>query len=123
MWDADQTPQGAEGLARQLELYADHLLPDRTQQDVLYELILKFGLELTVPIEPVQVGDGTAYMVDGDSLLICLEERLTEEMLRAMVALDPVRVVCLDQAFGGNDQLKTNTALEMKAHNIEFRTV
>jgi adenine-specific DNA-methyltransferase len=33
------------------------------------------------------------------------------------------RIICLDPAFGDNDQLKTNTVLEMKSHGIVFRTV
>lgn len=123
IWDGNETPADAEGLARQLELYADHLIPGRTQQDILYELILKAGLELTVPVEEVAVESGTAYRVDGRNLLICLESPITEAMLRAIVALDPVQVICLDQAFGGNDQLKTNTVLEMQSRDITFRTV
>lgn len=43
-------------------------------------------------------------------------------MIREMIAAQTQRVVCLDPAFQGNDQLKTNTVLEMKSHNIEFRT-
>ncbi|MGD9855049.1 MAG: hypothetical protein AB7U20_08865 [Planctomycetaceae bacterium] len=40
-----------------------------------------------------------------------------------MIALAPERIICLDTAFGGNDQLKTNTVIEMKSHKIEIRTV
>jgi adenine-specific DNA-methyltransferase len=56
-------------------------------------------------------------------LLICLADAITQDCLRGMIALAPQRVVCLDPAFKGNDQLKTNTVLEMKSHGIEFRTV
>ena len=54
---------------------------------------------------------------------ICLANPITQECLRGMAELEPQRVICLDAAFGGNDQLKTNTVLEMKSHGIEFRTV
>jgi hypothetical protein len=40
-----------------------------------------------------------------------------------IIALEPQRVICLDAAYGGNDQQKTNTVLEMNSHGIEFRTV
>lgn len=40
-----------------------------------------------------------------------------------MIEIKPRRVLCLDHAFRGNDQLKTNTVLEMRSHDIEFRTV
>ena len=48
---------------------------------------------------------------------------MTAKALRGMVSLKPRQVICLDNAFGGNDQLKTNTVLEMRDHDIEFRTV
>ena len=48
---------------------------------------------------------------------------MTAGALRRMVGLKPEQVICLDNAFGGSDQLKTNTVLEMRDHEIEFRTV
>ncbi len=40
-----------------------------------------------------------------------------------MTERKPKQVICLDAAFRGNDQLKTNTVLEMKSHGIAFHTV
>ena len=58
-------------------------------------------------------------------LAVCLEVPLRAESLRAVVARSPKpsRLVVLDAGFRGNDQLKTNLALELKAANVEFRTV
>ncbi|MGH7572076.1 MAG: hypothetical protein ACREMK_09570 [Gemmatimonadota bacterium] len=52
-----------------------------------------------------------------------LEDPVTEELMRAVTALEPRRVLCLDRSFRGNDELKTNTVLEMRSHDIEFQTV
>jgi adenine-specific DNA-methyltransferase len=49
--------------------------------------------------------------------------RYHSELLRGMAELEPARVVCLETAFHGNDQLKTNAVLEMKNRGIEFWTV
>ena len=65
----------------------------------------------------------TVYSIAEGMLLICLTDDITQECLRGMIALQPERILCLDPAFKGNDQLKTNTVLEMKSHGIEFRTV
>ena len=54
--------------------------------------------------------------------MICLARKLTQETLRGLMARKPKGVICLDIAFAGNDQLKTNTVLEMKSHGIEFHT-
>lgn len=90
---------------------------------MLFELILKAGLPLTVTVDPVDVGGGKAFLIEDGALLICLEPRIDEAIVDAVIALRPVQVICLDSAFHGNDQLKTNTVLEMQSHDIEFRTV
>jgi len=60
-------------------------------------------------------------VADG-ALAICLERKITQETLRGIIARKPRGVICLDIAFAGNDQLKTNIVLEMKSHGIEFHT-
>jgi adenine-specific DNA-methyltransferase len=60
-------------------------------------------------------------VADG-ALAICLERKLTLETLRGIIARKPRSVICLDIAFAGNDQLKTNIVLEIKSHGIEFHT-
>jgi adenine-specific DNA-methyltransferase len=122
-WNADETPKDAAGLAEQLELYADHLVPGRSQLDVLFELLLKAGLPLTARIEEREAAERRVFAVADGLLLICLEDPISQEALRAMMALQPQQVLCLDHAFRENDQLKTNVALEMKSHGIEFHTV
>jgi adenine-specific DNA-methyltransferase len=121
-WHADETPKDAAGLADQLELYADHLVLGRSQLDVLYELLLKAGLPLTARVEEREAAGLRVFSVADGLLLVCLEDPVTQDALRAMMALKPERVICLDHAFQGNDQLKANTVLEMKSHGIEFRT-
>ena len=116
--DADTEP-----LAEQLELFAEHLIAERPEQAVLYEILLKAGIPLTESVVRRSISDTTAYLIGDGVLLICLAQSVTQEFLRSVVPLAPQRVICLDAAFGGNDQLKTNTVLEMKSHGIEFRTI
>jgi len=123
IWDAGETPKDEDGLSEQLNLYADHVLPDRSDRDILFELLLKAGRSLTAKIEKKKVEGKTVYSIEDGTLLICLEERVTAKAVRGMVGLKPRQVICLDNAFGRNDQLKTNTVLEMRDHEIEFRTV
>ena len=59
----------------------------------------------------------------GGALLICLERRLTLDVIRAMADKKPERVVCLDEGFAGNDQLKTNAVQTFKTKGVVFRTV
>jgi len=123
IWDADQAATEPEQLAEQLHLYTDNLAESRTQQDVLYELILKSGLSLTAKVETQTVAGKTVHSIADGSLLICLENPVTQALLRGMMALDPLQILCLDAAFHGNDPLKTNAVLEAKSHGITFKTV
>jgi adenine-specific DNA-methyltransferase len=123
IWDADQAATEPEQLAKQLHLYTDNLAESRTQQDVLYELILKSGLPLTAKVEAQTLAGKTVHSIAEGNLLICLENPVTQELLRGMMALEPLQILCLDTAFHGNDPLKTNAVLEAKSHGITFRTV
>ncbi len=124
VWDGDgAVADDPSELAQQLALIADHRLPDRTAQDVLYELLLKSGRPLTAPIATHTIADLTVYDVDDGRLLICLADPITELALQGMLARRPERVLCLDAGFGGNDELKTNVVLQMRAASVEFRTV
>ena len=56
--------------------------------------------------------------------MICLERNLTQELIKAIADKKPMRVVCLDEGFTGNDQLKTNAVQTMKSKGVtSFRTV
>ncbi len=125
IWDGVEAGEAGEPeeLAEQLAAFADNVKPDRGREEILYEILLKAGFPLTAPIEPVEVAGEEVYAVAEGALLVCLAESVGEELLRGMMELEPVRVVCLDTAFHGNDRLKTNAVLEMKDRGIEFRTV
>jgi adenine-specific DNA-methyltransferase len=62
--------------------------------------------------------------VAGGALIICLEKELTLEAIRAIADLKPERVVCLDEGFAGNDQLKANAVQTFRAKGVtSFKTV
>lgn len=123
IWDANQAATDPERLAEQLQLYADNVEGQREQVDILFELILKAGLPLSSKVEQIQVEGKPVYAIAAGQFLICLEDPITQEVLRGMMARAPLQILCLDAAFQGNDPLKTNTVLEAKSHGITFRTV
>ena len=64
------------------------------------------------------------YSVAGGALFVCLERELTLELIRAMAERKPERVVCLDEGFAGNDQLKANAVQIFKTKGVtSFKTV
>jgi adenine-specific DNA-methyltransferase len=122
-WNAEQVKDEAE-LARQLSLHVDHLVVGRSQEDLLYELLLKSGFPLDTKIEKLTLANKIVFSIGDGLMLVCLEHDLTLEVLRAIADKRPERVVCLDAGFANNDQLKTNAVQTMKAKGVtKFQTV
>ena len=111
-------------LSQQLALHVDHVRQGRTEDDILCELLLKSGFPLTTLVETKAVEGKTMYIVAGGALVICLNRALTLDVIRAIAEMKPERVVCLDEGFAGNDQLKTNAVQTFKTKGItSFKTV
>jgi adenine-specific DNA-methyltransferase len=122
-WNADVAHQ-AETVVKQLELHVDHIRGERSPHDILYELLLKSGFPLTTPVQQQMLAGKTIYNVAAGALVICLERALTLQLIRAIADTKPERVVCLDEGFAGNDQLKANAVQTFKTKGItSFKTV
>jgi adenine-specific DNA-methyltransferase len=122
-WDA-QVAHEPKALQNQLDFHVDHIREARTADDILYELLLKSGFPLTTPVEKLTLAGKTVHSVASGALMICLERELTLELIRAIADAKPERVVCLDEGFAGNDQLKANAVQTFKTKGIvKFQTV
>jgi len=122
LWDGE-VGKDKDSIERQLALFVEHINPKSTQEDILYEILLKSGFPLATRIEKIELAKKTVFSLADGSMFICLEKELTPEVIKAMAEQKPIRVVCLDEGFKGNDQLKTNAVQIMKTRNITFRTV
>ena len=124
IWNADVPHRNASTISHQLDLHIHHLREERTSEDILYEILLKSGFRLTTPVESLTLSSRTVYSVASGAMFICLDKDLTHELIKSMADLKPQRVVCLDEGFAGNDQLKTNAVQTMKAKGVmSFRTI
>jgi adenine-specific DNA-methyltransferase len=122
-WNA-AVSHDAGALEQQLELHIDHIRDGRTADDLLFEILLKSGFPLTTPVETLTLAGKTVYSIAGGALFICLERQITLELIRAMAEAKPERVVCLDEGFAGNDQLKANAVQIFKSKGVtSFKTV
>ena len=122
-WNAE-SPHDAAELSKQLELHINHIREGRSSDDLLYEILLKSGFQITTPIQRIDVSGKTVFSIAEGSLIICLERALTLELIRAIAEMKPERVVCLDEGFAGNDQLKANAVQSFKTQGItSFKTV
>ncbi|MGI5975777.1 MAG: site-specific DNA-methyltransferase [Paludibacter sp.] len=108
----------AEALAEQLKLFVDPVAEHANLQNMVYELLLKSGKDLNVNIETCN----GYYLIEGNELALILE-KVDEQIIAEVLSKKPQKVIALDRIFKGNDQLKTNTALQMKDAGVEFKTI
>jgi adenine-specific DNA-methyltransferase len=127
-WDAEG-PDDPASLQLALEKHVDHIRAGRSELDLLYEILLKSGYELTVPVTVETLEGRAVYSVDNGALLVFLDGEPTIDLVRSMAERHPQRVVMLDAGFAGNDQLKANAAQTFKhagsseGEQVVFRTV
>jgi adenine-specific DNA-methyltransferase len=113
----------AQALAEQMKLFIDPVSESATIENMVYELLLKSGKDLNSKISLPNPSKGGAYHIINDGELILLLEKATQQIIETVIAEKPVKVIALDKLFKGNDQLKTNTVLQMKDAGIEFKTI
>jgi len=121
-WDSNVAHDEA-AFDAQLSLSVEHLRHDRSDIDILFEVILKEGFPLSTMVTSELVGNKTLYGVADGAFLICLDRHLDLDVVRAIAARQPDRVLLLDQGFAGNDQLKTNAVQTFKGKNIVLKTL
>lgn len=126
-WNGDANAFDATG--EQLEMHVDHLSDASTADDILYELLLKAGFPLTTKVQTIELAGRQVYSIQEGALLICLAKEITPELIDALAEANPLQVICLDEGFKSNDQLKANAVQTFRARaeaeesEIVFKTV
>ena len=105
-------------LTKQIELHIEPLDEHAKTENVLFELLLKSGVPLTAKIL-----EKDGYYLVNDNEIALILEKVNTDIIKAVIAKNPRKVITLDRLFNKNDQLKTNTALQMKDAGIEFKVV
>jgi adenine-specific DNA-methyltransferase len=108
----------AKALAEQMKLFVDPVAETATIENLVYELLLKSGKDLNSKIKKK---DG--FCIINDNEMVLMLEKATQKIIDEVIASKPNKVIALDKLFKGNDQLKTNTVLQMKDAGIEFKTI
>lgn len=122
-WEPDR-----DDIAATLEDAVQHLKGDRTEQDVLYELLLKLGLDLCVPIETKTLAGKAVHSIGGGVLIACLAEKIGRdeveklglgivEWRKTLAPAGDTTCVFRDSAFA-DDVAKTNMAAILEQNGI-----
>lgn len=118
-WDAD-----FDTLSDSLLSSVENVKPDRSESDVLYELLLKFGLDLAVPIEEREIAGKKVFIIGAGALVVSLADDITLDVVEGIAALkdelqpEVMRVVLKDAGFQ-DDVVKTNAVQILRQRGIE----
>lgn len=119
-WDADFDTLDETFLEKMI----GNIKPDRTERDVLYEVLLKYGLDLTLPITEHSIIEHKVFDIGMGALIICLSDDISLEVVEGIAKLkeklnpEIMRVVFKDSGFA-NDVVKTNAVQILKQAGIE----
>ena len=96
-----------------LDLFADNVKPDRTSDDLLAQIMLDWGLPLSLKIEQTKIADKLVYKVAENSLYACFEKGIDEEFAKLIAKDQPLRIVFRDSGFK-DDTAKSNVKQLLK---------
>ena len=85
----------------------DHIKPDRSSEDLLFQVLLDWGVDLTLPIHRETIHGKEVFIVDQNALVACFEIGITEELVTELAQLQPLRMVFRDNGFA-SDSIKIN---------------
>ena len=100
-YQPDEVNQGS------LDLQTKNIKSDRSDEDLLFQVLLDWGVDLALPIRKETIQDKTIYFVDDNALVACFEEGVDEDLVKELAKHEPLRVVFLDAGFT-SDAVKIN---------------
>jgi adenine-specific DNA-methyltransferase len=108
----------------QLDLVSDNIKSDRTSEDLLIQVLLDWGLPLSVKIEKQKIAKKEVFKVEGNALLACFDKEIDEAFAKEIAVLHPLRIVFRDNSFK-DDTAKSNVKqlLKQLSPNTEMKVI
>ena len=123
LWDDTPIEDGdLATLFDRIDGHIDGLKPDRGDEDLIFEILLKMGYPLTADLAAIDVGGLTVYKVDNGEMLICLQPGITAGHIEQMAALSPQKVVLAGHSLA-DSSTKANAFYLLENKGIELKTV
>ena len=123
IWDSTPFPEDdLLSISNRLHNMIDRIKPDRTDLDVVYEIMLKMGVPLTCSVSPVDISGKTAWSVGDFLLIICLSDGLTVDMIEEMANYAPGQIILAEHSLP-DDTAMSNAYYILRDRNIELKLV
>ena len=107
-----------------LDLFADNVKPDRTAEDLLVQVMLDWGISLSLKIETKTVSGKNVFFVAENSLVACFEKDIDESFAKEIAKEKPLRIIFKDSSFK-DDTAKSNVRqlLKQLSPNTEMKVI
>lgn len=101
MADVLRSPDETDQLA--LHELTGSVKPGRSGEDLLFQVLLDWGLDLTMPIEVEQIDGYEVFVVEDGALIACFDDQVSPELVRTIAKREPLRAVFRDSGFASDD--------------------
>ena len=105
MADVYYTPDAID--QTQVDAFVDNIKPDREPEDLLFQVLLDWGVDLSLPIRKETLQGKSVFFVDENALVACFDTGVNEELVKQLAEFEPLRVVFRDNGFV-SDAVKIN---------------
>lgn len=121
-WDATPISDGnLQTLWDRFDALANTLKAERSDMDIVFEVMLKMGVPLDFAVQPISANDKKVYSIGEDAmLLICLDSGITPEDMEAMCDLAPAKIIAAEEGFT-DDTALSNAHYILKDRDIEMK--
>jgi adenine-specific DNA-methyltransferase len=90
-----------------LVAHADNIKEGRSPEDLLFQVLVDWGVDLALPITEETIAGKTVFFVDGNALAACFDAAISEELVKELAKRKPLRAVFRDSSYG-SDSVKIN---------------
>ncbi|MFG0241659.1 MAG: site-specific DNA-methyltransferase [Phycisphaerales bacterium JB054] len=104
--------------------HVDNIKDDRTDEDLLFQVLLDWGVDLSLPVAKETIGGKTVYFVDTNALAASFETGLDEDFVKALAAREPLRVVFRDSGYNADDvKINVDQIFKQLSPGTEVKTL
>ncbi|WP_442046817.1 site-specific DNA-methyltransferase [Novosphingobium sp. YAF33] len=97
---------------------------DRSAEDLLFQVLIDWGVELTLPINRETLHGKTVYSVDGNALIACFETGVTDDLVKGIAARAPLRAVFRDTSFARDaDRINAEQLFRQLCPGTELKAI
>jgi adenine-specific DNA-methyltransferase len=90
-----------------LVAHTDNIKPDRTPEDLLFQVLVDWGVDLSLPITQETIAKKKVFFVDGNALAACFDPKVSEDLVKELAKRKPLRAVFRDSSYD-SDSVKIN---------------